>query len=396
MFKTPFLLAAFCFLLAAPSLARGSFVYVTNYGDGTVSQFRANADGTLTPLTPPSVKAYPRCHSLAADPTGRFLYVLSALEFSRRDCLISQYRIGPNGTLTPLSPATVPVPYSGQGGGPFLVSVDPSGRFVYVPGRDGLLAQFHINADGTLAPLSPPFVGAGGGTLGVSTAFDRLHSTLYVSSRAHMAAANVGGVAGFAINPDGTLHLLPQSVLSMEGLTPESIFVSHGGKYAYILYNAYYGGGGKAFGGKETSRILVSQFRTQSSGKLDALKPPQVSLPGQADCVVVDPHSRFCYLIMPLYRWIEGDLDQRIVGSLRLYRCPIRPDGALGKPAHQTLPVRFDVSTATFDPSGNFLYLLTGNGVRPFRVKLDGSVVPLSSRSIHAGRGPLGMVYVQR
>ncbi len=90
MFKTPLLLAILCLLCASPSLAHGSFVYVTNYTDGTVSQFRAHPNGTLTPLDPPSVKAWPRCHSLAAGPKGHFLYVLSALEFSRRNCLISQ------------------------------------------------------------------------------------------------------------------------------------------------------------------------------------------------------------------------------------------------------------------------------------------------------------------
>ena len=132
MFKTLLLFAALCLLCAAPSLAHGSFVYVTNYGDGTISQFRVKPNGMLTPLNPPSVKAWPRCHSLAVA-RGHFLYALSSLEFSRRDCLISQFRIGSDGRLTPLSPATVLVPYHGQGGGPFLVSTDPAGRFVYVP-----------------------------------------------------------------------------------------------------------------------------------------------------------------------------------------------------------------------------------------------------------------------
>jgi len=74
----------------------------------------------------------------------------------------------------------------------------------------------------------------------------------------------------------------------------------------------------------------------------------------------------------------------------------IRNDGTLGRMHKQTLPVRSSVVDAQFDASGNFLYLLTGNGVRPFRVRQDGSIMPIGSRSFHAGRGPLGMVYVRR
>ena len=57
MFKSLLFTLVLFLLLIVPSSARGSFVYVTNYGDGTISQFRANPNGTLTALSPPAVKA---------------------------------------------------------------------------------------------------------------------------------------------------------------------------------------------------------------------------------------------------------------------------------------------------------------------------------------------------
>ena len=77
MSKTLSLLAALCLLWAVPSLARGSFVYVTNYGDGTVSQFRAHPNGTLTPLSLPCVPLAETPYLTATDPHRPFLYMLS-------------------------------------------------------------------------------------------------------------------------------------------------------------------------------------------------------------------------------------------------------------------------------------------------------------------------------
>jgi len=294
MLKTPFLLAVLCLLLTAPSLAHGSFVYVTNYGDGTVSQFRANPNGTLTPLNPPSVKAYPRCHSLAVA-RGRFLYALSSLEFSRRDCLISQFCIEPDGRLIPLSPATVLVPYDGEGGGPSLIVTNPSGGFLYAASRSGGLAQFGVKTDGTLALLSPPIVARRGGTLNNTVALDRLHLRLYFSLQSYMSTANVGEVTAFEITLSGILRLLPEESLEMEALTPERVLIAQGGRILYLLYNAGFDSSGPV---QETYKVLLAQYRTPQAGKLLSLRPPRISLPGQADIALVDPQSRYCILVV--------------------------------------------------------------------------------------------------
>lgn len=397
MFKTPWFALTLCLLLAPSALAHG-FVYVTNYGDGTISQYRANLNGTLTPLNPPTVKAYPRCHSLAIA-RGRFLYALSALHWSQRNCLLSQFRIRPNGTLARLSPPTVPLsPMSDDS--PILVTVEPNGRFVYVANGGGSIAGFRIQRHGTLVPLGPSSAktpSEGGDDCHVS--YDRRHGLVYVSMYGHMMIEVFGGTQAFRILPNGHLRLMPKS--STREIV-EGINVTHNGRFAYIP--SHYRD--LEYHNAEAPKVVVSQYRTVSDGILhplapaqiaSPLRPTQVGLPLTEKMILIHPQDRFCYLFSPNGYWVDaGTYNRRLVGSLSIAHYAIRPSGLLGRPAWQTFNLKADVWDAATDPLGRFLYLLTDNGVRPFRIRPDGSVTSLSPRSIRAGHGPLGVVCVQR
>ena len=80
----------------------GHTAYVTNLGSDTVSQYRIDATGTLTPLSPPTVSTGTEPSSITVDPSGHTVYVMN-----RDSNTISQYSIDATGTLTPLSPPTV-------------------------------------------------------------------------------------------------------------------------------------------------------------------------------------------------------------------------------------------------------------------------------------------------
>jgi len=394
MFKPLLFTLALFLLLTVPATAHGSFVYVTNYGDGTISQFQANSNGTLTALNPPAVKAWPRCHSLAADPSGRFLYVLSSLHWSRRNCCVSQFRIQANGKLTPLSPPTVPTPDTGNAS-PLLITAEPSGRFVYVPGRDGFVAEYRIQKNGSLKTLMPSSVqlpSAPGDDCHV--AYDRLHNLVYVSTYGHMMSGAYGGRQALHIRRNGQLLVLPNS--RTHDLS-EGIFVTQSGRYAYIP--SYYRD-------SEAPKIKVSEYRTDSDGRYVPLipsrisvplNPPQVGLPLNAKTLLIGPHDRFCYLISPSIHWEDaGTYNRRFVDSLSVAHCVIRPSGQLGRPVWQTFSVRSDIWEAVTDPSGRALYLLTDNGVRPFRVNVNGSVSIVGTKSIRTGYGPHGVTCVSR
>lgn len=91
-------------LVITPS---GKFVYASNGGNETISQFGVNLDGTLTALSPPNVATGTHPNPLAMDPTGRFLYTITGGQ--NTDTQITQFGIGADGRLSPLTPPTVPL-----------------------------------------------------------------------------------------------------------------------------------------------------------------------------------------------------------------------------------------------------------------------------------------------
>jgi 6-phosphogluconolactonase (cycloisomerase 2 family) len=112
--------------------------------------YTINANGTLTKngLSVPFSQFAFQC---AVTPDGKYLYVVA---LNTPDNVVAQYAINANGTITPLSPPTVPA-----GSFTTSVTVSPDGKYLYVTNnKDNTISQFRINADGTLRPLSPPNV----------------------------------------------------------------------------------------------------------------------------------------------------------------------------------------------------------------------------------------------
>lgn len=377
---------AFCFLAAAlPASAKGSFVYVSNYADGTISQFRVSANGTLMPLQPPTAQAYPRCHSLAVDPQGRFLYALSTLEFSARNCRVSQFQIGPDGTLTPQSPATVQV--SSVASGPSLIVMRPDGRGVYVLGRTGYDTTLQIESDGRLTPTEPIHTAnEGHGAPTTHAVFHPFLPILYESDQERPFISDgetVGDIYVYALPPDVSPLEKPVQKIDLQGNTPLGLFLARGGRFAYVPHD---------WG----SIPRTSQYRVDKDGKLMLLSPPSVPLAHDVTAAFVNPASRFLYaLSRPDDRGRDDSDTPRPPAPVRLCRYAIHTNGQLGRQLAQTLPVTAAVTDTKLDPSGRILYLLTGNGIRPFRVRPNGAVTPLTPRSVRAGRGPLEMIYVQ-
>jgi DNA-binding beta-propeller fold protein YncE len=74
---------------------------------------------------------------------GRFAYVPNYWGNS-----VAQYFVGADGTLRPMSPATV----SSGGDGPATLALDTDGKNIYVGNlRSKSIAAFKVNTDGTLA-----------------------------------------------------------------------------------------------------------------------------------------------------------------------------------------------------------------------------------------------------
>ncbi|MCC7327182.1 MAG: beta-propeller fold lactonase family protein [Burkholderiales bacterium] len=124
----------------------GRYVYTADNGGLSVSGYAIDpANGALTPVPGSPFPAPVRPWAIAADPLGKYVYLVSDLKG------VQPYRIAPGtGTLTPVGG---PIDVGGGRG----VTVDPTGRFVYVtsgsgPVKSGVNA-FAIGPDGRLTAI---------------------------------------------------------------------------------------------------------------------------------------------------------------------------------------------------------------------------------------------------
>jgi hypothetical protein len=190
---------------------------------GAVYQYAIAGDGSLTPLTVASVPAGITPTSIISDPAGKHVYVGNA-----GDGTLSQYAVSAGGALQPLSPPTVTVPVSSSVVARYALSVAPDGQFLYLvalpPGSAAAtIAQYSIGADGTLTPLAPASISqaAAYGSL----AIDRSGRYAYLPGRDQ--------VFQLAIASDGTLSPLAPGVPAAP--TVAAVAVDPSGQFAEVL-----------------------------------------------------------------------------------------------------------------------------------------------------------------
>lgn len=154
----------------AVAVHRDQVAFVSNFRDGTVSQYRFNiGTGMLTPMLDakldlPAGFAPTR---LACHPSGRWVYLLD----ERLDSVAVFAFDTDLKALSPISSQIIPTLPGGSAGGrgrggPVALAVSPNGRFLYVTNRGpNDVATLAIDAAGTLA-LVAHLPGGSGGALG--------------------------------------------------------------------------------------------------------------------------------------------------------------------------------------------------------------------------------------
>jgi len=205
----------------------GKYVYVANWGTSDVSAYTIDrSTGNLTqidadsgPVGIQNFHAVSRADSITVDPSGRYVYVANfangTLDTSYNDN-ISQYSIGTNGFIYQLTPPTVD---AGGSSGSRSIAVNPNGKHAYVANESGDISQYEIataiGAEGSLSLLSAPTVSAGVSPYSVTV--DPGGNYVYVVNEGS------GNLLKYSIDTDGSLMMPPVSIDT--GLGPRSISI---------------------------------------------------------------------------------------------------------------------------------------------------------------------------
>jgi 6-phosphogluconolactonase (cycloisomerase 2 family) len=214
----------------------GKFAYVTNAGCddgfvGYVSMYTINpTTGALASIGPPVSSQDASGNSVTVDPSGKFVYVANlGDDFSTDGSVISYAINATTGALTSTGDI------SGNCPGlcvPLSVAVDPSGKFAYVPNGDGEnptnVAMYTINATtGVLTSVGQTSVE----DFAASVAVDPSGKFAYVATQSG-TPGSAGSVSMFTIN--ATTGALASIGTIAAGTNPVSVIVDPLGKFVYM------------------------------------------------------------------------------------------------------------------------------------------------------------------
>jgi 6-phosphogluconolactonase len=335
----------------------GKFAYVINGGcsggiGGYVSMYTINpATWALASIGPP-VWTYDEDSpgSMTVDPSGKFVYVANPGDpWSPDYGSVSMYSI--NATTGALT-------YTGMLSGncpglcfPSSVAVDPSGKFAYVAsGGAGFpfnVEMYTIDATtGALASIGT--IAAGGYPQAV--AVDPAGKFIYVVT-ASATAGSPGSVSMYAIN--AVTGALTSTGTIAAGEDPVAVAVGLSGKFAYVV-NADFGSAGNV----SMYAIDATTGALTSIGTIAAGKDPL--------SVALDPAGEFAYVTNYNSNDVSMYSINSTTGSLTL----------IG-----TIAAGLSPSSIAIDPSGNFAYVTNSgsNDVSMYSIGASGTLTLIAT-----------------
>ncbi len=143
----------------------GQYLYVSNSTTDVIEEFTIGSTGLLTPIGSIAAGGYPR--TIIFDKSGKYVYVVNVEPNSANETqgnTISEYSVGSGGALTSIGMVTL------NGQTPFDITLDATGKFVYVPlrGSDSV-AEYSIGSNGTLTLIGSVATASGAMPAGVAT-----------------------------------------------------------------------------------------------------------------------------------------------------------------------------------------------------------------------------------
>jgi 6-phosphogluconolactonase len=333
--------------------------YVVCGGSHALFQYRFGAAGSLSPLSPASVPTgAPRSFNIAVARNGKSAYAPNDLGNS-----VGQYSIDPRtGGLSPMTPPTVP---AGRLAGDIALS--PDGRNAYVTNSgDDTVSQYSIDpTTGTLLAKTPATVPTGPIPQGVTVSPDG--GSVYVTNDGGQLSSQ------YSINRStGTLSPKTPATF-VTGESPSHVAVALDGKSAYVT---------------NSINDTVSQYRVnRRDGTLTPLTPATVTAgiagaPGNGfvDGIVVTPDGRSVYVANSGGTVWQYNVDPR-TGALAP---KTQPNIASGNGSE-------DIAVSA-DTNSVYVSNAVDNTVSQYNIdRRTGALSPKTIATIATGLGPIGI-----
>jgi 6-phosphogluconolactonase len=205
--------------------ATGKWVFVANYGDGTVAVLPTNAGGSLGDAVDTKAPGA-NAHMIIADPSNRFVFV----PCKGKDYVAQYLFDAAKGTLTPNATPTVA---TAAGAGPRHLAFHPNGKWAYLITENASTVTTlsldtttgRLSAVDTISTLPAAFSGS---STGAEISVHPTGNWVYASNRGH------GSIAEYKVDPtSGKLAMLGQILLT-EGKTPRHFSLTPEGRWLYL------------------------------------------------------------------------------------------------------------------------------------------------------------------
>jgi hypothetical protein len=320
-----------------------NFLYMLSQKSTSISCYRVHSDESFSPVSDPANPSAPQLGkqacSIVATLDGRFIYVCN-----NGDDTVSQFRIGDDGNLVPLSPATVPT-----GKSPERLLMDPKGRFLYATANGGTMC-YAIGPDGRLTQYPLPMDGLAG---------------VIDPSRKSMVSNN-GILFSYRLSADGSATTFPPTEFENGHATlwrDNAIAISPSGKFAYI---------GVSTKDADNGFDLLVPMRIEADGTLTHLHgdqtpqapphPPGYCAP-LCNSLTIDPSGQHLIVVN------DGCLDSYKIGK----------DGSLTSLG--LTPFKGSIESVFFVPGGHIVYTINSNPIALMAFRFDfpyGGMTPVN------------------
>lgn len=330
--------------------AKPTYLYVSNFFDGTLSAYSVGEDGSLTATANGTVTTGANPKEMILSPDGKYLFVLSYYSGH-----IFTYAIGSTGDLTQAGDFTLNYP-PGQPDG---LAPGPDGQYLYVTSRyQDIVSVVEIGSDGTLS--GERWYDTGTKPYGVAVSPNGKY--LYLVNQGDDT------IQAFAIADDGGISALTTD--SFTGTiatadTPEGIAIDSEGTYLYAVCAV--NGGSDA--GKLCVYAIGSDGTLSAAGSYDTERWPTT--------VTISPDGKNLYVALV----VENKVALYSIGS----------GGTLT--LVETYATGKAPQRAAVTPDGSFLYVANHDydTLSLFSIGSGGVLTPLDGSPLAAGNGPWGI-----